>query len=81
MSDVVNNILSEKHESGWSATQPPGTEGDNLLKVMETFAHVVSRSLHNHVMDGQIGGTVGYEQAYLSCTRNKIGNALELFEL
>jgi len=31
--DVVDNLLNERHETGWNATQPAGTEGDNLLKV------------------------------------------------
>ncbi|XP_052778311.1 adhesion G protein-coupled receptor L2-like [Mya arenaria] len=70
--DVVDNLLSEKHELGWNATQPPGTEGDNLLKVMETFAHVVSRILQNQITDGNIHGTVGFEDAYLYAIRQKI---------
>lgn len=77
VSDVTNNILSEKHELGWSATQPQGTEGDNLMKVMETFCHVISRSLQNHVTDGYISGSVGFENAYLSFSRPKIGKCIK----
>ncbi|KAL4240048.1 latrotoxin receptor [Mactra antiquata] len=72
VADIVNNILSDKHGYGWNATQPPGTEGDNLMKVIETFAHVVSRSLENHVNDGYITGPIGFEDAYLSTVRQKI---------
>lgn len=70
----MDNLLSEKHGYGWNATQPPGTEGDNLMKAIETFAHVMSRSLQNHVTDGNIGGTIGYEDAYLGTVRQKLGN-------
>lgn len=73
VADIVNNVLHERHEAGWNATQPPGTEGDSLLQVLETFAHVAAQSLENHVTDGHIGGRIGFEEAYLSTTRAKIG--------
>ncbi|XP_053392532.1 adhesion G protein-coupled receptor L2-like [Mercenaria mercenaria] len=72
VADVVDNLLSEKHGYGWNATQPPGTEGDNLMKVLETFAHVMSRSLQNHMIDGNIGGNVQFEEANLKTVRPKI---------
>ena len=78
MANIVDNLLSEKHGYGWNATQPPGTEGDNLMKVLETFAHVMSRSLQNHVTDGYIGGKIGYEDAYLFTICPKIGTVLKI---
>ncbi|XP_052265655.1 adhesion G protein-coupled receptor L2-like [Dreissena polymorpha] len=72
VADIVNNVLHERHEAGWNATQPPGTEGDSLLQVLETFTHVAAQSLENHVTDGHIGGRIGFEEAYLSTARAKI---------
>ena len=58
---------------GWNATKPAGVEGDNLMKVMETFAHVLSRNLQNHVTDGEVEGRFGYENAYLKSARPELG--------
>ena len=76
ISDIVNNLLNEKHDLGWNVTRPPGEEGDNFMKVMETFAHVLAQSLENHVNDGSIGGKIGFEQAYMMTSRQEIGRYL-----
>ena len=73
ISDIVNNLLDEKHDLAWSVTRPPGEEGDNLMKVIETFGHVLAQSMENHVIDGSIGGTIGYEQAYMATAKPEIG--------
>lgn len=73
ISDIVNNLLNEKHDLGWNVTRPSGDEGDNLMKVMETFAHVLAQSMENHVNDGSIGGKIGFEQAYMALARHEVG--------
>ena len=74
MADIINHILHERHDAGWNATKPPGTEGDNLMKVIETFTAVLSRSLQNHVHDGVISGAIGYEEAFLKVARTNFGS-------
>ena len=76
ISDITNNLMDEKHEYGWNATTPSGVEGDNLMKVMETFAHVLSRSLQHHISDGEIAGRIGFEEAFLKSSRHEIGNKI-----
>ena len=57
-------------------TRPPGEEGDHLMRVTETFAHVLAQSLENHVNDGSIGGKIGFEQAYMMTARPEVGKLL-----
>lgn len=54
VSRIVNNLLRPKNEVGWNATQPSGSEGDNLMRVMHNFADAISRSLIYHIIDGRV---------------------------
>ncbi|KAK3590964.1 hypothetical protein CHS0354_034536 [Potamilus streckersoni] len=78
VADIVNNLLNQKNREGWQATQPAGTEADNLLQVIKTFARVLGRSLNYQVTDGSVKGTFGFEQAYFKLARNRIEFSLEV---
>ncbi|KAJ8318311.1 hypothetical protein KUTeg_003402 [Tegillarca granosa] len=49
--NIVENLLSGRHDVGWSATKPQGEEGDKLLQVMELFSSIIAQSLEHHVRD------------------------------
>lgn len=70
ISNIVNNILRPKNEIGWNATQPSGTEGDNLMQVMHRFADAIFRSLYYHIIDGRTVWT----KAKISQYHEYIGN-------
>ncbi|XP_064634672.1 adhesion G protein-coupled receptor L1-like [Lineus longissimus] len=71
----VGGLLHERNERGWREIKPPGSEGDELMKVMESFLNLIAKSLLYHVKVGAIS----HNEAFIKAKYKKIAIKVNMF--